>query len=102
MAGIASGDATDQTVAVAEGALPVERVSSFKELSSWRVEAEPSKLSELRKAKFRPPPIEFPPEEFSFVLVGYTRELRVVDMDMLFRLEAPGADRSLVSFEFIF
>lgn len=45
---------------------------------------------------------EFPPEEFSFSLVEYSSMIRVVENDMLFRFEAPGVGRSLVSCEFIF
>ena len=53
-----------------------------------------------------PPPalhrFEFPPEEFSFLLVEYSSPIRVVKNEMLFRFEAPGAGKMLVSCEFIF
>ena len=45
---------------------------------------------------------EFPPEEFSFLLVEYSSPIRVVKNEMLFRFEAPGAGKTLVSCEFIF
>ena len=46
--------------------------------------------------------LEFPPEEFSFMLVEYSSPIRVVKNDMLFRFEAPGVGKALVSCEFIF
>jgi hypothetical protein len=53
-----------------------------------------------------PPPVlprfEFPPEEFSFLLVEYSSPIRIVRNEMLFRFEAPGAGKALVSCEFIF
>jgi len=45
---------------------------------------------------------EFPPEEFSFSLVEYSSPIRVVKNEMLFRFEAPGVGKTLVSCEFIF
>ena len=45
---------------------------------------------------------EFPAEEFSFSLVEYSSVIRLVENDLLFRFEAPGIGRSLVSCEFIF
>ena len=45
---------------------------------------------------------EFPPEEFSFLLVEYSSPIRIVRNEMLFRFEAPGAGKALVSCEFIF
>ena len=59
-----------------------------------------SPLSRKRPFKSRIP--EFPPEAFSFSLVEYSSPIRLVENDMLFRLEAPGIGRSLVSCEFIF
>lgn len=100
VAGSSSGNSSGNAEGQPGPALQSEL--SFSEPAAWLAEAPPSKLAELQKARFLPPPIEFPAEEFSFVLVGYTREIRVVDVDMLFRLEAPGLHRSLVSFEFIF
>ena len=47
-------------------------------------------------------PDNFPPEEFSFLLVEYSSPIRVVKNEMLFRFEAPGAGKMLVSCEFIF
>ncbi|MEE3328409.1 MAG: hypothetical protein VX252_13810 [Myxococcota bacterium] len=45
---------------------------------------------------------EFPPEEFSFSLVEYSSLIRVAENDLIFRFEAPGIGRALVSCEFIF
>ena len=55
-----------------------------------------------REPRFKSFIPEFPPEDFSFSLVEYSSMIRVVENDMLFRLEAPGVGRSLVSCEFIF
>ncbi|MFP6640167.1 MAG: hypothetical protein VCC04_07980 [Myxococcota bacterium] len=102
-AGVASGNTLESPELVPEVAAAWERDFDVLEPASWLVELRPSESIEVRRPHLRPPPpIEFPPEEFSFVLVGYTREIRVIDIDMFMRLEAPGVDRSLVSLEFIF
>jgi len=102
MAGVASGSTLESPELVSEVAPAPERDFDFLEPAPWLVELTPSQSSEVSPTPLRPPPIEFPSEEFSFVLVGYTREIRVIDIDMFMRFEAPGVDRSLVSLEFIF
>lgn len=64
--------------------------------------AVPPQLAATDAPDFRPPIVEFPPEEFSFSLVEYSTPIRVVENEMLFRFELPGVGRALVSCEFIF
>ena len=61
---------------------------------------ESSPLDRSRPFKLHIP--EFPAEAFSFSLVEYSSMIRLVENDLLFRFEAPGIGRSLVSCEFIF
>ena len=61
---------------------------------------ESSALARNRPFKLQIP--EFPEEAFSFALVEYSSMIRLVENDLLFRFEAPGIGRSLVSCEFIF
>ena len=70
---------------------------------SWVAPAKIYGESDLaREPRFKSVIPEFPPEDFSFSLVEYSSMIRVVENDMLFRLEAPGVGQSLVSCEFIF
>ncbi|MAI79747.1 MAG: hypothetical protein CL917_12450 [Deltaproteobacteria bacterium] len=70
--------------------------------SLWRVLAEGQDSSMASSRSFSPAVFEFPQQEFSFTLVEYSSPIRVVENEMLFRFEAPGVGRALVSCEFIF
>lgn len=102
LAGAAAGNAIESTEPASQAGSAFAGAIGLIEPAPWLAVPTSSKLRELRQADFRPPPIEFPSEAFSFSLVEYSTPIRVVDIDMMFHLEAPGTGRSLVSCEFIF
>ena len=78
---------------------PDEAVLEMTWLAPEKIQASPA-LGRDKPFKVQIP--EFPPEAFSFSLVEYSSVIRLVENDLLFRFEAPGIGRSLVSCEFIF